>query len=136
MKSKKKNTGESSVTVIAQGMRVDAKLLSGKGTLKVEGEYYGDISIDGELVVEKSGSINGNVNTGVADISGNITGDITCAEWLHIKATGKIKGDITCDAILMDEGAIFIGYSNMKDRLPELPEADPYPLEINKILEE
>jgi cytoskeletal protein CcmA (bactofilin family) len=115
---KNRNTGET-VTVIARGMLVDAKLVSGKGTLRIEGGYHGDIDIDGDLILEQSGHITGQVKAVTADISGSITGNIACSEWLHIKSAGKIKGDITCDAILMDEGAVFIGYSNMKEPLPE-----------------
>ena len=122
---KNKNIEErSSVTVIAKGMRIDAALVSGEGTLKIEGDYYGNIDINGDLTVEESGYVNGNINTDTANISGSVTGDIICTDWLHIKASGKIKGNITCEAILMDEGAVFIGYSSMKDRLPAADGSD------------
>ena len=125
MKSKtnKKNTPASSdfsdatdITIIAENTRIDDAVMNTKGTVKIEGEYNGNINIEGELIVGASGYICGHVNSSSADIYGNITGNVVCSDWLHIKATGIIKGDITCDAILMDEGAVFIGYSNMKDR--------------------
>lgn len=116
---KKKYIEESAVTVIGKGMRIKAELLSGKGTVRIEGEYNGDINIDGELVVEQSAQISGNISANISNISGSVKGDVICSELLHIKTTGKIKGDISCDAILMDEGAVFIGYSNMSERAPE-----------------
>ena len=122
MKSKtnKKHVPDSSnaadITVIAENTRIDDAVMNAKGTVKIDGEYHGDINVDGELIVGATGYICGHVNASSADIYGNITGNVVCGDWLHIKATGIIKGDITCDAILVDEGAVFIGYSNMKDR--------------------
>ena len=107
------------ITVIGQGMKIEANLLSGTGTVKIEGEYYGEININGELVLEKFGYIKGNINVKVAYIAGNITGNIKCSDLLHITSTGKITGDIECDAILMDEGAVFIGYSKMTEKNPD-----------------
>ena len=121
----KKRIEEPAVTLIGKGMSVKADLMSGKGIIKIEGEYHGDINIDGELIIAESGNINGSVSVNIAYISGSITGDIICSDLLHIKTTGRIKGDIACGAVLMDEGAVFIGYSNM----PE-PAREPDPLGI------
>ena len=128
---KKKYIRESDSVIIGKGMRLDAELLSGKGVVRIEGEFFGDIKIDGELMLEKSGHIYGNINANAAYIAGSITGDISCVHLLHIKTTGKVKGDITSEAILMDEGALFIGCSLMNERMPE-----PDPLGIQDIIEE
>ena len=111
------------ITVISKGMRIESNLLSGSGIVRIEGEYYGEVFIDGELVLEKSGYINGNVNVKIAYISGCVEGNIKCADLLHITSTGKITGNIECEAVLMDEGALFIGYSTMKERSPD--DSDP-----------
>ena len=116
----RKDNGEPAVTTIGQGMRLEAKLLSGSGIVRIEGEYYGEISVNGELILEKSGYVNGNINVKIAYISGTVSGNIKCADFLHITPTGKINGDIECEAMLMDEGAVFIGYSKMNERKPEL----------------
>ena len=115
-KLKKDISDAYSTTTIGKGMRMEAKLISGSGTIRIEGEYFGEIHIDGELVLEKSGHINGNVNVKIAYISGTVFGNVKCSEFLHITPTGKINGDIECEAILMDEGAVFIGYSRMTER--------------------
>jgi len=116
-KSLKKDICEpGAVTLIAQGTRIEANLLSGNGIVRIEGEYYGEIYIDGELILEKSGHVNGNINVKTAYISGSVTGNIKCSDLLHIMSTGKINGDIECEAVLMDEGAVFIGYSKMVEK--------------------
>ena len=115
-KFKKDSDGEYPVTTIGQGMRMDAKLISGAGVVRIEGEYCGEIYIDGELILEKSGHINGGVNVKIAYVSGTITGNVKCSDLLHVTSTGKIAGDIECAAILMDEGALFTGYSKMTER--------------------
>jgi len=108
-------------TLLGQGMRMDATTLVGKGIVQIEGEFNGEVDIDGSLVLTNSGHINGNTRVKVAYISGNITGNIFCSELLHVMATGKIKGDIECDAILMDEGAIFNGNCKMNEQRESNP---------------
>ena len=117
--SKKDSYATNQVTVIGKGMRIESNLLSGNGIVKIEGEYFGEIYIDGELILEKSGYINGNINVKIAYISGCVEGNIKCTDLLHITSTGKITGNIECEAVLMDEGALFIGYSKMKERSPD-----------------
>ena len=113
----KKNSGDSyapnQITVIGKGMKIESNLLSGNGIVRIAGEYYGEIFMDGELVLEKPGYINGNINVKIAYISGCVEGNIKCSDLLHITSTGKIAGDIECEAVLMDEGAVFTGYSKM-----------------------
>ena len=116
---KKKHIEQPVFAVIGKGMRLDAEMLSGKGIVRIEGEYFGDMKIDGELILAQSGHISGNISVNSADIAGSITGNISCARILHIKTTGKIKGDIESEAILMDEGAIFNGFSRMSEPAPE-----------------
>ena len=118
-KIKKDTGGAYPTTIIGKGMRIEAKLISGNGTVRIEGEYFGEIYLDGELLLEESGYLNGNVNVKIAYISGTVSGNIKCSDLLHITSTGKITGDIECEAVLMDEGAIFIGYSNMTEPAPE-----------------
>ncbi|MCL1859083.1 MAG: polymer-forming cytoskeletal protein [Oscillospiraceae bacterium] len=127
-KSIKKDNYETSepVTLISKRMRIEANLLSGTGIVRIEGEYYGEVYVDGELILEKSGYINGNINVKIAYISGSIEGNVKCADLLHITSTGKITGDIECEAVLMDEGAVFIGYSKMTEKI------DPDPLGLDE----
>jgi len=113
---KKESYETTATTLIGQGMKIEANLLSGSGIVRIEGEYFGEIDITGELILERTGYIKGNVKAKIAYISGNIAGNIKCAELLHITSTGKVTGDIESEAILMDEGAIFIGYSKMVER--------------------
>ena len=112
----KKNNGGNSTTVVGKGMKIEAKLLSGSGIVRIEGDYIGEVNTDGELVLEKSGYINGNISVKIAYISGIVEGNVKCADLLHIMSTGKITGDIECEAMLIDEGGVFIGYSKMSDR--------------------
>lgn len=123
----KKDTDGNSATILGKGMKIEAKMLSGNGVVRIEGEYYGEVYIDGELILEKSGYINGNINVKIAYISGTVEGNVKCADLLHITSTGKISGDIECEAMLIDEGGIFIGYSKMNDRNPDT---------LGKLLEE
>ena len=124
---KKTHRENNELTVISKGIKIEAALISGGGVVRIEGEYCGEIKTDDDLVVAKSGRINGNICVESAYISGNVTGNIKCFDLLHITSTGKVNGDIECEAVLMDEGAVFTGYSKMKE--PEIQD------EINNIME-
>ena len=128
---KKKYIREAASIVIGKGMKIDAGLISGKGVIRVEGEYFGDIKTEGDLILLKSGYICGNISASSAYISGSITGNVACSDLLHIKTTGKVKGDVESEAILMDEGALFIGRSLMNERVSE-----PDPLGIQELIED
>ena len=118
-KSSKKYTDEVVSLVLGKGMRIEAKMISGTGIVRIDGEYYGEVYVDGDLVLGKTGYINGNINVKIAYISGTVAGNVKCADLLHITSTGKINGDIECEAILIDEGGLFTGYSKMNDRSPD-----------------
>ena len=118
-KSSNKYNDEIVSLILGKGMKIEAKLISGTGVVKIDGEYYGEIYVDGDLILGKTGYINGNINVKIAYISGSVVGNVKCADLLHITSTGKINGDIECEAILIDEGGLFTGYSKMHDRNPD-----------------
>jgi cytoskeletal protein CcmA (bactofilin family) len=116
-KDNKKDDSEKE-TVLGEGVKLKAATMTGTGYVCIKGEYCGDIVLDGELEIMKTGKVTGNIQATCVFISGSVEGNIICTDLLHIRDGGKITGDIDCVAVLMDEGSYFVGYSKMKDRDP------------------
>ncbi len=69
--------------------------LNGKGGVRVEGTFEGEINLNGLLVVGETGRITcENVRANTVIVAGAIKGNIT-AEKLEIRSTGHVWGDVT-----------------------------------------
>lgn len=99
--------------------------LSVQGTLRVDGKIEGDISIDGCLVVGKTGHIEGTVSGVNAIVSGEVNGNIHMKEKLELYETAKVVGDISVANFIIHEGAVFRGQSQMtKDNKVDFKKSD------------
>lgn len=106
---KKKNqlvkTGESSTTIIGQGIFIEGQTFKGIGTVRVDGVYLGEMFVDGHIVVGQTGEIRGNITANTMVVAGTVTGNIVCREELHVTETAVIEGDIQTNSVIVDQGA-------------------------------
>lgn len=108
-------------TFIGQGITVKTVKLSGAESVRIDGNFKGDIELDGYLQVGESGRVMGNLQVAYALIAGRIKGNITCRATVHLSSTSAVYGDITTSRIIVDEGAVFHGICST--RLGETPPA-------------
>lgn len=107
--SKKLAVVETTNTVIGEGVKLISAKLSGIGSLRIDGEFTGDIEIDGEAILGESGCVYGNITSRQALIAGKVEGFIKCKASIHATQTATISGDIEACALIIDEGANFNG---------------------------
>jgi len=111
------------MSVVDQGLVVTGDLF-GEEHLTIKGVVKGTIFLQkGDLQVEQSGYVEGEVLANNVMIAGEILGNITALTGLHLTATSKIVGNIQTSKIAMADGAFFSG--NLEVREPE-----PYELDI------
>jgi len=91
-----------------------------KGTIKFENELIFDGKIEGEIISEsgaltlgKNAEVNGEVKTKSVVVHGTVTGNITVAERCELKASSQLTGDLKAMRITIEEGATFIGKSEV-----------------------
>lgn len=91
-----------------------------KGTIKFENELIFDGKIDGEIVsdagsltIGKNASVNGEVKTKSVVVHGTVTGNIVVSERCELKASSQLTGDLKAMRIVIEEGATFIGKSEV-----------------------
>ncbi|MCD7913868.1 MAG: polymer-forming cytoskeletal protein [Tannerellaceae bacterium] len=83
------------------------------GDFRLDGHVEGNIQCAGKLVIGPKASIQGNVNSGNAEILGTVVGDIHTAGVLVLKATAVIQGDIYTPTLEIEPNAKFTGACDM-----------------------
>jgi cytoskeletal protein CcmA (bactofilin family) len=82
--------------------------------IRIDGIVEGNIAAKGKVVIGETGSIKGDINARNADILGAINGKLNIADFLALKSTAKVKGDILVGRLLIDVGAVLVGYCSMQ----------------------
>ena len=83
------------------------------GDIRIDGMLEGNINTKGKLVVGETGRIKGDILCKNADVLGVVEGKMNISDFLVLRSTARITGDITTSRILIEVGAIFVGYCNM-----------------------
>ena len=107
---------EQEFTQIGRSVQVDGDI-TGKTDLRIAGKVYGNISIDGELILEKYAIVEGDVKCGAAILAGSIKGDVECKTKLILQDNSKIVGNVKAEQLIINEGAIFQGNCDMNEAL-------------------
>ena len=107
---------EQEFTQIGRSVQVDGDI-TGKTDLRIAGKVYGNISIDGELILEKYAIVEGDVKCGAAILAGSIKGDVDCKTKLILQDNSKIVGNVKAVQLIINEGAIFQGNCDMNEAL-------------------
>ena len=106
MNPKTQNSGQlttlSSATSIVGDLSVD-------NDIRIAGSLKGKLVTTGHLIVEQSGSIEGEIRANAATIAGKIVGNIDTAEKLILEPKAVLVGDIKTKLLVIEEGASFNG---------------------------
>jgi cytoskeletal protein CcmA (bactofilin family) len=83
--------------------------IQGKGDLNLEGQFTGNIDIDGLLFVGKTGIFKGEATAENMIIEGRIEGQVKAITKIEIRSSGHVQGNIFCQQIAIAEGAFLDG---------------------------
>ena len=100
------------VTFLGKGTEFEGKLTF-DGTIRIDGNFKGEISSSGNLIVGEKGMIEANMHVAYIVVSGEIHGNITADQKVEIHAPGRVFGDIQAPTVVIDEGVIFEGKTKM-----------------------
>ncbi|MEA5076971.1 MAG: polymer-forming cytoskeletal protein [Anaerolineaceae bacterium] len=109
--------------------------LGGKGGIRIEGTFEGQISIRGLVVIGETGRVTCPVvKANNVIVAGSLKGNVM-TEKLEIRSTGRVWGDVVTTAFSTEEGAFLRGQVRMEDKMElnfEEPEAtQPAPVKEN-----
>lgn len=91
--------------------------LGGKGGIRIEGTFEGEIAIRGLVVVGETGRLTCKMlKANNVIVAGAVKGNIT-AEKLEIRSTGRVWGDVVTTAFTTEEGAFLRGQVRMEEQV-------------------
>jgi len=99
-------------TVIGAGTKLEGKINT-KNSIRIDGELYGEINVEGHVVIGKTGFVQGDIYSTSLTIEGTSEGNVYITESIHLASTCHLTGDINAGSIEMEQGAIFNGKSCM-----------------------
>jgi cytoskeletal protein CcmA (bactofilin family) len=90
-----------------------------KGTLRFTGEMTfdgkleGDIQSEGTLNLGDNAVVKGNITANSVLVRGKVNGNVTAKEKIDIKTKTELFGDIRAARLVMEEGVIFVGQTEV-----------------------
>ncbi|HUG55085.1 MAG TPA: polymer-forming cytoskeletal protein, partial [Vicinamibacteria bacterium] len=90
--------------------------ITGDEDVVVDGNVEGQIRITRDLRVGAGGVVKATVEAQSIIVSGEVIGDCVASSRVEIQATGKLTGNIRAPKIVIAEGAMFRGNSDMSAR--------------------
>lgn len=102
--------------------------LGGRGGLRIEGVFEGDVALQGLVVIGEQGRlVCKHLRATTVVVAGSVRGDIT-AQRLEITRTGRVWGDVVTESFATEEGAFLRGQITMEERVElGLPPGDESP---------
>ena len=90
--------------------------ITGDEDVVVDGLVDGSVRITRDLRVGNGGTVKATVEAQSISVSGELVGDCVATTRVEIQSTGKVTGNIRAPRIVIAEGAMFRGNSDMSAR--------------------
>jgi cytoskeletal protein CcmA (bactofilin family) len=102
-----------------------------KGTIKfqkellIDGKVEGEINSDGVLTVGENADIRAEIKTKSITIYGKVQGNVSVSERCELKSKCTLQGDLKAARLIIEEGATFIGKSEVSTGMSVKSSAKP-----------
>lgn len=103
---------EQVISIIGPGMRIVGDCDT-DGTVRIEGTVQGNIRAGKAVVVGKDGTVEGDIFTQDAVISGTVKGTLRAESRLELQSTSRIEGEVLAGRMQLEEGAVLNGTIQM-----------------------
>jgi len=112
---RRNSTGEIS-TLLGSDAEIHGSITT-KGSIRIDGTVVGEISSPDTVTVGSTGSVEGNIEAEHIVVGGRVKGTLVARGRITLEGTGRLEGDLVAARLVIVEGAIFCGRSNMGDRM-------------------
>ena len=106
---------EDSTTFFGKNLKITGNV-SGEGNMIIQGSFEGEFNLKGQLKVAQGARVKGNFNAASIAINGDVEGNLTATEKIHMDNTARINGRIVTPKISILDGAVFDGEMQMGKR--------------------
>lgn len=107
-------------SLLGKGIEIKGTVRS-KGSLRIEGSAEGNVECEGDVTVGETAVLNADVTAQNVTIGGTLSGTVTCSGRLELLPTARVKGDIKVGTLVVSEGAVFSGTTQMGDPGVKIP---------------
>ncbi len=87
-----------------------------KGLIRIDGEMEGEIDTQGDVVIGEGGKVTLDLKARHVAIAGRFEGNLEAGGKLEIRSSGIVAGSVKTNGLLVDDGAIFSGNMEMKEK--------------------
>lgn len=87
-----------------------------QGSVRIDGNFKGEVSSQGTLVIGRDANVEGTVNVGQLIISGKLQGELMAKEKVVLHKTANIVGSLNTPVLVIEEGAVVEGQITMGTR--------------------
>jgi cytoskeletal protein CcmA (bactofilin family) len=88
-------------------------ILRFSGELTFDGKLEGEIQSEGTLHLGDNAVVKGNISVNTVVVRGKINGNVTARDKIDIKSRTELFGDIRAARLVMEEGVIFVGQTEV-----------------------
>lgn len=104
--------GQEYYTFLGKGVDFKGKAQF-EGTVRVDGNFEGEITIDDTLIIGESALIKGTITGGTIVSSGRVEGTVTANKKIELLKPAILKGDVHTPTFSMEAGVYFQGMCDM-----------------------
>lgn len=101
-------------TLIGKGAIIEGNLTL-QHSLRIDGKLIGNVKSTDSIIIGKDGEVEGEVEVKNAVIGGKIKGKIVASGKVTLETTSVFNGQLKANKLVIDEGSIFDGTSQMGD---------------------
>lgn len=99
---------------VAAGSDVQADIRA--RSISLAGRIKGNLTAPGEVVLPSQSRVEGDVHAQSVTVHGTVDGDLVAEQSVKLGREARLQGDVACRSLAIEEGAYFVGRSNMSDR--------------------
>lgn len=114
MERSSKSGQPAALSILSSDFKVEGDIVSA-GDLHISGSVTGDI-VARKLTLDQGASITGSVEAEIAVIGGKLEGRLTATS-VTLGSTAQIAADVTHVSLVVEEGAVFQGFSRHVERI-------------------
>jgi len=94
--------------ILGKGSKFEGKLTF-EGTVRIEGDFVGEIFSEDTLVIGEGAHIEAEISVGSISVYGEIKGNIVAQKSCELHAPAKVTGNIVTGNLMIESGVIFEG---------------------------